>query len=153
MKERISDANVSKLLSRKGGIQSNSCNTLAGSTSSKAYKPINVYPDKDLDFDVKSINTVPMNKRLAVAQQKFKEKGKITAMKQARINEMNKKLMGLVFPAGFIVDNKVLKEKEEEKKRNNEMNQKFDFDEDLSFDSTKPVNQNRYQKAKVDEEW
>lgn len=100
----------------------------------------------DDDFDVKNINTVPMNKRLAVAQQKYEEKGKITAMKQARIDEMNKKLMGLSFPAGYIVDTKAIKEKEEEIKKRNDKNSSS------TDDSTKTVKKNRYQKAQ-EYEW
>lgn len=62
-------------------------------------------------IDVGPIRIVPMNKRLEVAQQKMIEQGKMAAKKQALIDERNKKVLALTFPAGFIVDNNAVEEK------------------------------------------
>lgn len=54
---------------------------------------------------------IPMKDRLAVAQRKIADQRVITARKQAQIDQINKKVMALTFPAGFIVDNKAIEER------------------------------------------
>lgn len=91
---------------------------------------------KQIDTDSKDeiIPIIPMNKRLAVAQQKLLEEGKMAARKQAHIDELNKKVMALTFPAGFIVDNNAIEAKKKFIREKNE--KKFS-----------------YQRAKDNEQW
>lgn len=139
-------------LSRKGSVQSVSSNIKTDRGSEASWAPLE---NKDFDNQesITMIPTIPtMNKRLAVAQQKYEEKGKITALKQARIDAMNKKFMALSFPAGFEVNTKAIKDKKDDIA--GVKNFDFDFDNSsLINDSKKSKDKFRYQKAQECEEW
>lgn len=104
-------------------------------------KPISA---SDLIDEDGTVRVIPMNQRLAVAQQKIIEQTKMAARKQALIDEKNKKVMALTFPAGFIVDTNAIATKK-----------KFARDNVTpSFDgSTKKYNNKLLQLTQENEKW
>lgn len=109
----------------------------------QASKPANLLPKRvdisDLIDEDGTVRVIPMNQRLAVAQQKIIEQGKVAARKQALIDEKNKKVMALTFPAGFIVDTKAIADKK-----------KFSSIDDST---KKKTNKLHYKLAKENEQW